>query len=182
MGKNLLSSNTSSNTCLRCTSARSALEALRNALYKFCTYLIIISCFIKIQNGSTFLAPAYPGCPGKKDKGVCLSVACTKANHFKMCLKSNLLRPLTTKKLNLDVINCCSIPKYKKYPAIVQSNILYINFILVYVTLCTFTSFAVILSLTRGAANIVKAVIPSTSRGTDSNRCALWGHYIPSDL
>jgi len=25
----------------------------------------IISCFIKIQNGSTFLVPAYPGCPGK---------------------------------------------------------------------------------------------------------------------
>jgi len=26
--------------CLRCTSARSALEALRNALYKFSTYLL----------------------------------------------------------------------------------------------------------------------------------------------
>jgi len=26
----------------------------------------IISCFIKIQNGSTFLVPAYQGCPGKK--------------------------------------------------------------------------------------------------------------------
>jgi len=26
----------------------------------------IISCFVKIQNGSTSLVPAYPGCPGKK--------------------------------------------------------------------------------------------------------------------
>jgi len=26
----------------------------------------IISCFIKIQNGSTFLVPAYPGYSGKK--------------------------------------------------------------------------------------------------------------------
>ena len=26
----------------------------------------IISCFNKIQNGSVFLVPAYPGCPGKK--------------------------------------------------------------------------------------------------------------------
>jgi len=25
-----------------------------------------ISCFIKIQTGSTFLVPAYPGCPGKE--------------------------------------------------------------------------------------------------------------------
>ena len=26
----------------------------------------IIFCFIKIQNGLTFLLPAYPGCPGKQ--------------------------------------------------------------------------------------------------------------------
>jgi len=26
----------------------------------------IISCFIKIWNGSAVLVPAYPGCPGKK--------------------------------------------------------------------------------------------------------------------
>jgi len=26
----------------------------------------IISCFIKIQNGLTFLVPVYPGCPGKE--------------------------------------------------------------------------------------------------------------------
>ena len=26
----------------------------------------IISCFIKIQNGSAFLVPAYPGCLGKE--------------------------------------------------------------------------------------------------------------------
>ena len=26
----------------------------------------IISCFIKIQIGLTFLVPAYPGCPGKE--------------------------------------------------------------------------------------------------------------------
>jgi len=29
-------------TCLRCTSARSGLEALRNALYKFSTYLLTL--------------------------------------------------------------------------------------------------------------------------------------------
>jgi len=27
---------------------------------------LMISCFIKIQNGFAFLVPAYPGCPGKK--------------------------------------------------------------------------------------------------------------------
>jgi len=27
---------------------------------------LIIPCFIKIQNGLTFLVPAYPGCPGKE--------------------------------------------------------------------------------------------------------------------
>jgi len=27
--------------------------------------LFIVSCFIKIQNGFTFLVPAYPACPGK---------------------------------------------------------------------------------------------------------------------
>jgi len=26
----------------------------------------IVSCFIKIQIGLTFLMPAYPGCPGKE--------------------------------------------------------------------------------------------------------------------
>jgi len=26
---------------------------------------LVISCFIKIQTGLTFLMPAYPGCPGK---------------------------------------------------------------------------------------------------------------------
>jgi len=26
----------------------------------------VISCFIKIQIGLTFLVPAYPGCPGKQ--------------------------------------------------------------------------------------------------------------------
>jgi len=33
----------------------------------------IISCFIKIQIGLTFLVPAYPGCPGK-DAGKWVSV------------------------------------------------------------------------------------------------------------
>jgi len=32
--------------------------------------LPIISCFITIQIGSTFLVPAYPGCPGKEEKAV----------------------------------------------------------------------------------------------------------------
>jgi len=33
----------------------------------------IISCFIKIQNGSAFLVPAYPGCPGKRPLNGCSS-------------------------------------------------------------------------------------------------------------
>jgi len=32
----------------------------------WCNCHPIISCFIKIQNGSAFLVPAYPGCPGKE--------------------------------------------------------------------------------------------------------------------
>ena len=32
----------------------------------WCCYYPIISCFIKIQTGLTFLVPAYPGCPGKE--------------------------------------------------------------------------------------------------------------------
>jgi len=38
----------------------------------------IIFCFIKIQNGFTFLLPAYPGCPGKEaiKIGVYLCVLC----------------------------------------------------------------------------------------------------------
>ena len=34
-----------------------------------------ISCFIKIQIGSTFLVPTYPGCPGKRQLNGCLSIA-----------------------------------------------------------------------------------------------------------
>jgi len=26
----------------------------------------VISCFIQIQNASSFLVPSYPGCPGKR--------------------------------------------------------------------------------------------------------------------
>jgi len=42
----------------------------------WCHCYPIISCFIKIQNGFTFLVPAYPHCPGKevvKWVSVCLS-------------------------------------------------------------------------------------------------------------
>jgi len=31
-------------------------------------YLYLISCFIKILIGLTFLMPAYPGCPGKRGR------------------------------------------------------------------------------------------------------------------
>jgi len=31
----------------------------------------IISCFSKIQNGSAFLVPTYPGCPGKRPLNEC---------------------------------------------------------------------------------------------------------------
>jgi len=43
----------------------------------WCHCHLIISCFIKIQNGLTFLVPAYPGCAGKeaaKSEYVCLSI------------------------------------------------------------------------------------------------------------
>jgi len=32
----------------------------------WCHHHLIISCFLKIQNGFTFLVPAYPGCPRKE--------------------------------------------------------------------------------------------------------------------
>ena len=34
--------------------------------FSWCHCHPIISCFIKVQNGLTFLVPAYPGCPGKE--------------------------------------------------------------------------------------------------------------------
>jgi len=33
---------------------------------RWCHCRPVISCFIKLQNGLTFLALAYPGCPGKE--------------------------------------------------------------------------------------------------------------------
>jgi len=37
----------------------------------------IVSCFVKIQIGFTFLIPAYPGCPGKEAvKGVSILGPC----------------------------------------------------------------------------------------------------------
>ena len=37
----------------------------------------IISCFVKIEIGVTFLVPAYPGCPGKEAvKRVSVCIAC----------------------------------------------------------------------------------------------------------
>jgi len=39
----------------------------------------IISCFIEIQNGLTFLVPAYPGCPGNKR---CLFFIVTRTVQF----------------------------------------------------------------------------------------------------
>ena len=42
-----------------------------------------ISCFIKIQNGLTFLVPAYPGCPGKETiKWVSLCLMLKEAGIF----------------------------------------------------------------------------------------------------
>jgi len=37
--------------------------------------LPVIFCFIKIQNGLTFVMLAYHGCPGKEAVNVCLFVA-----------------------------------------------------------------------------------------------------------
>ena len=40
-------------------------------------YLVLVSCFNKIQIGFTFLVPAHPGSPGKKAvKRVCVCVWC----------------------------------------------------------------------------------------------------------
>ena len=43
---------------------------------RWCHCHPIISCFISIKIGLTFLVPAYPGCPRKKPLNGCLSVLC----------------------------------------------------------------------------------------------------------
>jgi len=52
--------------------------------FSWCHCHPIISCFIEIQNGFTFLMPAYPGCPGKEAvKQVSMSV-CETDNIWKV--------------------------------------------------------------------------------------------------
>jgi len=46
----------------------------------------IVSCFIKIQNGLTFLVPAYPGCPGKRPLNGCLSVCFCQITALQLCV------------------------------------------------------------------------------------------------
>ena len=60
-----------------------------------CQCCPIISCFIKIQNGSIFLVPAYPGCPEKEAiKRACVSgifSGTTRVSHYqKGKTKTNL--------------------------------------------------------------------------------------------
>jgi len=58
----------------------------------------IISCCSKIQNGLTFLVPAYPGCPGKetiKRLSVCLLLVATTATQ------------LTRPPVSLLCMRCC---------------------------------------------------------------------------
>jgi len=57
----------------------------------------ISSCFIKIQIGLTFLAPAYPGCPEKeavKHVSVCLNVVPT-------------VRKMNTRKIVCNILQVC---------------------------------------------------------------------------
>jgi len=52
--------------------------------FSWCHCHPIVSCFIKIQNGFTFLMPAYPACPGKEAiKQVSMSV-CETDNIWKV--------------------------------------------------------------------------------------------------
>jgi len=46
----------------------------------WCHCYPIISCFIKIQNGSAFLVPAYPGCPGKRPLNGSSSSSCSSSS------------------------------------------------------------------------------------------------------
>jgi len=49
----------------------------------------IICCFIKIQNGSVFLVPAYPDCPGKRPLNGCSRVLmsdCRLLKQFSSCM------------------------------------------------------------------------------------------------
>ena len=51
-------------------------------------------CFIKIQNGFTFLVLSYPGCPGKKAAklvSVCYEHRCNKRLQTFFILKNNEL-------------------------------------------------------------------------------------------
>jgi len=41
----------------------------------------VISCFIEIQIGLSFLVPAYPGCPGKKAVKRVLSLSVKQGGH-----------------------------------------------------------------------------------------------------
>jgi len=44
-------------------------------VYMIIVYLVLVSCFNKIQIGFTFLVPAHPGSPGKGDVNlVCVCV------------------------------------------------------------------------------------------------------------
>jgi len=45
---------------------------------------LIVSCFIKIQNGFTFLVPAEPGCPGKEAINRCFIFVIQSQLHIVM--------------------------------------------------------------------------------------------------
>ena len=64
------------------------LEWGANDLHMVCLMPLppVISCFIKIQNDSAFLVPAYPGCPGKK-----LLHGCSRTLHSKVISHWNLI-------------------------------------------------------------------------------------------
>ena len=75
----------------------------------------IISCFIKIQIGLTFLVPAYPGCPGKeaiKWASVChicsYSITIFAAHYYVVnVLISNVIISLFCGVVLVRNIQCC---------------------------------------------------------------------------
>jgi len=57
----------------------------------------IISCFIKIQNGLTFLVSGYPGCPGNRLINGCLQFL----HHFNLYTMYNKINQLSDKILGI---------------------------------------------------------------------------------
>jgi len=74
----------------------------------------IISCFIKILNGSAFLVPAYPGCPGKEVMKwlwycicICVSVYICVCYQRRVSVSVATCVNLITALIRLSLTTCC---------------------------------------------------------------------------